>query len=633
MAYDLARLEKALINADKAGDVEAATAFANEIRSMRAESKAVPDRSGLDELGRQVGLTGRHLIEGATFIPQAVGNAANELVNMVTGGINKVAGTDISRLQPVSQILSQGLTKAGLPEPQNATERVVGDISQAMAGAGSLAGLPAMATKLSPAILGKLAQLAENPAMQAVTSATAAGAGGVTRESGGGPLAQIIASLLGGLSPVAIKPIARGIGSAARGLVAPFFESGQSGIAGRTLSAFAGNADEAARNMAVAREIVPGSLPTAAEASKDAGIAQLQRSLANASPKLSDDLTQRALDQNSARMAALTRVTGTPDDLLSATARRTAIGEKIYNKAFKHAVPANASLATLAERPSMQAAIKKANTIAAESGKPLGNLFDKSGKQASVRGLHYVKLALDDMVDTAPLSGIGKSELFQIQKTRAELLKWLQYNSPAYNSARVRFEKASRPIRRMEVGQGIMDRATGSQMRNIRGEFTLSPAQFGQAIKADEKLVKAATGQTANKGIAATMTPKQNAALAGIKADLERSSSGQSLGKAFGSNTAQNLASQDLLREVFGKSVAGSAFAQTLTRPISFATKIGEEGIRNALARALTDPAYAASLMKQPSAGRQITDLQRMLADLLQSALGTAAGVGTLDVR
>lgn len=36
MAYDLARLEQALVNADKAGDVDAAKAFATEIRKMRA---------------------------------------------------------------------------------------------------------------------------------------------------------------------------------------------------------------------------------------------------------------------------------------------------------------------------------------------------------------------------------------------------------------------------------------------------------------------------------------------------------------------------------------------------------------------------------------------------------------------
>lgn len=36
MAYDIARLEQALVNADKAGDVDAAKAFATEIRKMRA---------------------------------------------------------------------------------------------------------------------------------------------------------------------------------------------------------------------------------------------------------------------------------------------------------------------------------------------------------------------------------------------------------------------------------------------------------------------------------------------------------------------------------------------------------------------------------------------------------------------
>ena len=42
MAYDQARLEQALINADKAGDVEAAKMLAAEIRNMRAQPKDTP---------------------------------------------------------------------------------------------------------------------------------------------------------------------------------------------------------------------------------------------------------------------------------------------------------------------------------------------------------------------------------------------------------------------------------------------------------------------------------------------------------------------------------------------------------------------------------------------------------------
>lgn len=428
------------------------------------------------------------------------------------------------------------------------------------------------------------------------------------------------------------QAIGRVLGSgfrAGKGLVAPFFKSGQKGVAARTLQAFSGNADEAARNMASARELVPGSVPTAAEVSKDAGIAQLQRSLTNASPQLADDLAQRALDQNAARMAALQGVAGTTEDIASAVSRRAVLGEKLYSKAFSQTVRIDPSLKSLAGRPSMQAAIGRAEKIAEETGKPLGNLFDKQGKFASVRGLHYVKEALDDAIDTAPTSGIGKTELRAIQQTRDELLKWLEKNNPAYNSARIRYAKASRPINRMQVGQEILDRATGSQLRNVRGDFTLTPSQFARAIKADEKVVKAATGRTANRGIEALMTPQQNAALAAIKADLERTAAAQNLGRAVGSNTSQNIVSQDLLRQTIGplglpRSFAESSIANTVMRPMQWAMQMPEQGVREQLAKAMLDPKYAAQIIQSSQTNPAIAELVRVM---LGSAGPISAGM------
>ena len=56
-------------------------------------------------------------------------------------------------------------------------------------------------------------------------------------------------------------------------------------------AADAGDKTAAARNMAAARELIPGAAPTAGEVAQDAGIAQLQRALSNADPQLAADLT------------------------------------------------------------------------------------------------------------------------------------------------------------------------------------------------------------------------------------------------------------------------------------------------------------------------------------------------------
>ena len=77
---------------------------------------------------------------GSMALP--IGDALNTLVNMISGGVNKVAGTDIPRLQMPSQVASQAMTQMGLAEPQSRGERMI------EAGAGgissTLAQLPAL---------------------------------------------------------------------------------------------------------------------------------------------------------------------------------------------------------------------------------------------------------------------------------------------------------------------------------------------------------------------------------------------------------------------------------------------------------------------------------------------------------
>lgn len=432
---------------------------------------------------------------------------------------------------------------------------------------------------------------------------------------------------LGGVGGAGGQLAGRTLGSgyrAVKGLLAPFFKSGQHGIAARTMQAFAGNADEAARNLAAAREIIPGSVPTSAEAAKDAGIAQLQRSLTNASPQLADDLAQRALEQNAARMAALQRVTGTPDDLASAMSTRSAMGRELYKDALGQKVRVDQTLKSLTSRPSMKEAIGRAAKIAQEEGQPFGNLFDKTGKFASVKGLHYVKMALDDMLDDVS-SGIGKTQQRALAGTRDQLLKWLDKANPAYAQARSAFAEASKPINRMQVGQEILKRATGNQLPNIRGEMTLYPSAFGNVLKSGDKIAANVTGM--RKGLSDVMTPEQMATLGALREDLARSVTGQNLGRAVGSNTSQNIVSQDILRQVMGplglpRSFSESAIANTIARPLQWVMQVPEQRIREQLAQALLDPKQAASLLQRAGTKPKVEAL-------IKSLLGSSGVVGS----
>jgi hypothetical protein len=132
---------------------------------------------------------------GSMALP--IGDALNTLVNMISGGVNKVAGTDIPRLQMPSQVASQAMTQMGLAEPQSRGERMI------EAGAGgissTLAQLPALmklgAQAVSPVTREVSKRLAEAPRAQVAASAPSAAAAQYVTEATGSPLAGMIAGV------------------------------------------------------------------------------------------------------------------------------------------------------------------------------------------------------------------------------------------------------------------------------------------------------------------------------------------------------------------------------------------------------------------------------------------------------
>lgn len=153
-------------------------------------------RSFGQNMVRQLGLTGRHLIEGAASLPLMVGDAANSGINLATGAINNATGTKIPAMQMPSQVTSDLLTQAGVPSPENPTERVVGDISQALAGVGGGSGIAKIAGKAAPFLNG----LGDQIGTQASSAIGSAASSGIARENGASPAVQTIAGLAGGVA-------------------------------------------------------------------------------------------------------------------------------------------------------------------------------------------------------------------------------------------------------------------------------------------------------------------------------------------------------------------------------------------------------------------------------------------------
>lgn len=202
----LQELERALINADAAGDVEAARALAAAVRSARQQAPAPQDQQSpgmFGQVARQVGLTARHGIEG-------IANTVGLVTDPITYAMNDIAGTSAPT---VGQLGARAADAVGLPTPQNSLERVVGSGARAMAGAAPMVGA------------GRLLAGAASPVTQSVGRTFAADAGGqvaagagggsaaqAVQEAGGGAGAQLAASVAGAIvAPGAVRMADRGI--------------------------------------------------------------------------------------------------------------------------------------------------------------------------------------------------------------------------------------------------------------------------------------------------------------------------------------------------------------------------------------------------------------------------------------
>lgn len=166
---------------------------------QKYSDKSSPDSAKLDssmfervfnaengaKIVRQVGLTARAALRGVTAIPSMIGDAV---------GLHSSEGTDT-----LGDMMY-------LPRPETTTERVVGDVSSAMAGSGGTMGLGKMMYNgVGDVVKGVGNMFRSEPLLQTISAATGGGAASVTRESGGGPLAQMAAGLGGAFAPGAAR--------------------------------------------------------------------------------------------------------------------------------------------------------------------------------------------------------------------------------------------------------------------------------------------------------------------------------------------------------------------------------------------------------------------------------------------
>lgn len=200
---------EALKNADAAGDVAAATQLA-EIADRLSRQQTQPSvaeqarqfvTSGalrpeitrpefLRDVGRQVGLTGRYAIEG-------IGGIADTLAAPFRGAVNLVAPAS-AQARPVAPQIADML---GLPKPETPTERVVGEATKGVAGAGTGIGLARAAQPVTQTGQALRQLFTTAPTTQLVSAGSAGAGSSFAQELGMDDTAQMAAGVVAGIVP------------------------------------------------------------------------------------------------------------------------------------------------------------------------------------------------------------------------------------------------------------------------------------------------------------------------------------------------------------------------------------------------------------------------------------------------
>lgn len=193
---------------------------------------------------------------------------------------------------------------------------------------------------------------------------------------------------------------------------------------------------------------------------------------------------------------------------------------------------------------------------------------------------------------------------------------------PAYGQANSTFAQMSAPINQMDVGNALADKLMGP-LEDGAAQPGVRANAFAQALRNSDRLVKSTTGM--NKSLEDVLTPDQLKTLTDSRELLAQRASAQNLARSVGSNTAQNLASQNILRQTAGAIGAPQSFIEsqilpTIMRPMNFAMQAQEPSIQQKLSEALLNPAYAKTLLNKGNAPEKIIPMIHALQQYITPA-------------
>jgi hypothetical protein len=411
-----------------------------------------------------------------------------------------------------------------------------------------------------------------------------------------------------GAGGVALGRVVKAGYQGAKSLAEPFTEAGRQSIAGRTLQRFGVEAGDLVG--ATSAPTVTGARTTLAEQiarpEGAAGAARLQDAMRAVDPEIAAQMAAREAENNAARVGTLQQLAGQDGSRDFAEAMRNTAAKDLYQKAFDVKLAPNmltpserGEITKLMKVPAIQDAMTAAKEIAANSG------INITKPEGSIQGLHLMKLALDDAVNSAASQqgAAAVNKAMSIKTARDRLLTFIERMAPEYGEARATYAAMSKPLNQADVASEVLKRGT-SATTDLAGNVRLMPNSLANSMRDEGKLIKQATGRDlGTTKLSDLLEPDQLAKLTAVAKEVDRSAAVARAANGPGSATAQRLASQNILQQIIGptglpKSWAESTLLNTAMRPVQFAySGVAEPKIQMTLADLLLNPDKAAKAM------------------------------------
>jgi hypothetical protein len=611
---------------------------------------AEPDTS----LGQYAGLTGRAAVQA---IPSAVlglpalgMDAYDSLVNLTRMGMNTMRDQPLPMLPAfrhsgnLSTIGKFAADEAGLPQPTTQMQEGVTDIGTIGLSALGGAGAAKAATKAFsdlPALAPALKMLGDAPLWQTLGALGGATATEAARSFGvENPLILFGLSTLASAAPGGAANLGKRTGAGMKALAMdPFTQKGREYIAGTVLNRLSTNPTLSQQRMEAAQPLVPGSLPTIAQVSQDAGLIGAERPMIASFEAGKGRLEQRMADQNLARNKALDNLMldsqpapdgtapmrgprGTTASLEYATAKRDAAVDNNMTPAFR------ASRAGRREYESaplmggnygpgytdLTPVLRQIETIRST---PIGAGKDvQAGLKFAEQRLTQGKIDLTDPeVAYSVRKDMNEARLGKYDKENpnlrlasgvlARLINTLDgaidKAAPGFRRYLDLYSKRSKVLDQQKALRGLRQSSTEKITDPIHGVPVLTMGNFGGKVRA--AIAKGALGKGPGK---ANLSDKQMDTLVSVVDDIDRGSAAQAATvKTPGSDTFKNLSVANIIGRVLGRSAPDTAAGKgaiTLMKPLSWFYSMSDEAIGAVLVEAALDPKLAARLMKQANA-------------------------------